>query len=155
YVGEGLLLQRLQRVTSHWWRVRDSNPRPRRCERRALPTELTPRNCHAILPARPSGDKSPDVACHARAHGLGAALSPKAFRRGAKRSRGNGKNVVVFRSDATSRMVCRYRSCTAMGKRARTSAASLSLAAAWASPSALMTLARRPRSASACLDIVR
>jgi hypothetical protein len=25
-----------------WWRVRDSNPRPRRCERRALPTELTP-----------------------------------------------------------------------------------------------------------------
>src|SRR5918992_4121044 len=26
-----------------WWRVRDSNPRPRRCERRALPTELTPR----------------------------------------------------------------------------------------------------------------
>src|SRR3989441_8282118 len=28
----------------HWWRVRDSNPRPRRCERRALPTELTPRD---------------------------------------------------------------------------------------------------------------
>jgi len=27
-----------------WWRVRDSNPRPRRCERRALPTELTPRD---------------------------------------------------------------------------------------------------------------
>src|SRR5256886_7421044 len=27
----------------YWWRVRDSNPRPRRCERRALPTELTPR----------------------------------------------------------------------------------------------------------------
>src|SRR5438477_2793121 len=27
-----------------WWRVRDSNPRPRRCERRALPTELTPPN---------------------------------------------------------------------------------------------------------------
>src|SRR5262245_23413046 len=25
-----------------WWRVRESNPRPRRCERRALPTELTP-----------------------------------------------------------------------------------------------------------------
>src|SRR5437762_7259596 len=55
------------------------------------------RNSHAILPARPSGDKSSDVACHAPAHGLGAALSPKAFRRGAKRSRGNGKNVVVFR----------------------------------------------------------
>src|SRR5438046_2619505 len=28
----------------YWWRVRDSNPRPRRCERRALPTELTPRD---------------------------------------------------------------------------------------------------------------
>ncbi len=25
-----------------WWRVRDSNPRPPRCERGALPTELTP-----------------------------------------------------------------------------------------------------------------
>ncbi len=23
-----------------WWTARDSNPRPRRCERRALPTEL-------------------------------------------------------------------------------------------------------------------
>ncbi len=32
-----------------WWRVRDSNPRPRRCERRALPTELTPR-AQASLP---------------------------------------------------------------------------------------------------------
>src|SRR5438309_11213484 len=90
-----------------WWRVRDSNPRPRRCERRALPTELTPRSRHAILPARPSGDKSPDLACHAHAHDLEAALSPKAFRRGAKRSRGKGKNVVVCRSDATSRIVCR------------------------------------------------
>jgi len=28
------------RVRYPWWRVRDSNPRPRRCERRALPTEL-------------------------------------------------------------------------------------------------------------------
>src|SRR5712691_12842891 len=25
-----------------WWRVGDLNPRPRRCERRALPAELTP-----------------------------------------------------------------------------------------------------------------
>ena len=30
------------RAKNLWWRVRDSNPRPRRCERRALPTELTP-----------------------------------------------------------------------------------------------------------------
>src|SRR5437867_5588597 len=32
-----------------WWRVRDSNPRPRRCERRALPTELTPQAPKAPL----------------------------------------------------------------------------------------------------------
>jgi hypothetical protein len=25
-----------------WWRAGESNPRPRRCERRALPTELAP-----------------------------------------------------------------------------------------------------------------
>ena len=25
-----------------WWRAGDLNPRPRRCERRALPTELAP-----------------------------------------------------------------------------------------------------------------
>ena len=30
------------RLGENWWRVGDSNPRPRRCERRALPTELTP-----------------------------------------------------------------------------------------------------------------
>src|SRR5437588_6161749 len=30
------------RASSVWWRVGDLNPRPRRCERRALPTELTP-----------------------------------------------------------------------------------------------------------------
>ncbi len=30
------------KVERKWWRVGDSNPRPRRCERRALPTELTP-----------------------------------------------------------------------------------------------------------------
>jgi hypothetical protein len=29
-------------ASSVWWRVGDLNPRPRRCERRALPTELTP-----------------------------------------------------------------------------------------------------------------
>src|SRR5688572_19416510 len=28
-----------------WWTARDSNPRPRRCERRALPTELA---AHAV-----------------------------------------------------------------------------------------------------------
>src|SRR5438876_9801332 len=42
-----------------WWRVRDSNPRPRRCERRALPTELTPREANVrILPHRCAGGVS-------------------------------------------------------------------------------------------------
>src|SRR5262245_35232601 len=39
-----------------WWRRRDSNPRPPRCERGALPTELLPRNSRsdafvALVPA--------------------------------------------------------------------------------------------------------
>ena len=28
-------------ISLSWWTVGDSNPRPRRCERRALPIELT------------------------------------------------------------------------------------------------------------------
>src|SRR6185295_3654307 len=39
--------------SSKWWRVRDSNPRPRRCERRALPTELTPRQTGPLYSAGP------------------------------------------------------------------------------------------------------
>src|SRR5262245_65855862 len=31
------------RERREWWRRGESNPRPRRCERRALPTELRPR----------------------------------------------------------------------------------------------------------------
>ena len=42
-----------------------------------------------------------------------------------------------------------------MGVLARTWAAWASFSAAWNSPSALMTFARRSRSASACLDIAR
>ena len=68
---------------------------------------------------------------------------------------GIGKNVVVLRSEATSRIVWRNRSWTAMGVWARTIAAWASFSAAWNSPSALMTLARRSRSASACFDIAR
>jgi hypothetical protein len=30
-----------------WWSGRGSNPRPRHCERRALPTELPPR--HVVI----------------------------------------------------------------------------------------------------------
>src|SRR6266581_2033913 len=36
-----------------WWRVRDSNPRPRRCERRALPTDLTPREANVPYSTSP------------------------------------------------------------------------------------------------------
>ena len=68
---------------------------------------------------------------------------------------GTGKKVVVFRSEATSRIVCRNRSWTAIGVLARTRAACASFCAAWYSPSALMTFARRYRSASACFDIAR
>jgi hypothetical protein len=38
-----------------WWTAWDSNPRPRRCERRALPTELAAHSkaydCQYIMPA--------------------------------------------------------------------------------------------------------
>jgi hypothetical protein len=45
------------RTRNGWWRVRDSNPRPRRCERRALPTELTPRQGNVrSLPKRSPPD---------------------------------------------------------------------------------------------------
>ena len=54
----------------------------------------------------------------------------KAWSNGPNRSSGSGKKVVVDRSEAISRMVCRYRSWTAIGCRVRTSAASDSLAAA-------------------------
>jgi hypothetical protein len=44
---------------------------------------------------------------------------------------GTGKNVVVFRSEATSRIVCRNRSWTAIGVLARTRAACASFSAAF------------------------
>jgi hypothetical protein len=96
--------RRLSARYFEWWRVRDSNPRPRRCERRALPTELTPRQIGPLY----SGALRPTSQRRARtAQLLGGGLSPKARRSGVKRSSGRGKNVVVFRSEATSRMVCR------------------------------------------------
>lgn len=33
----------LHHVVLFWWTIRDSNPRPLRCERSALPTELIAR----------------------------------------------------------------------------------------------------------------
>ena len=42
--------RRFRGMERFWWRVRDSNPRPPRCERGALPTELTPHP--AVMPGR-------------------------------------------------------------------------------------------------------
>ncbi|CUQ68206.1 protein of unknown function [Candidatus Nitrospira inopinata] len=33
-------------VRENWWRARESNPRPLRCERSALPAELAPHACY-------------------------------------------------------------------------------------------------------------
>lgn len=37
------------RICVQWWTVRGSNPRPRRCERRALPAELTAQIGHLSI----------------------------------------------------------------------------------------------------------
>jgi hypothetical protein len=39
-------------VTTHWWRRWDSNPRPQRCERCALPTELRPLVAYVVISPR-------------------------------------------------------------------------------------------------------
>ena len=36
-------------IPSRWWTRRGSNPRPRRCERRALPTELLARKLSCLF----------------------------------------------------------------------------------------------------------
>src|SRR4030095_4946485 len=82
-----------------WWRVRDSNPRPRRCERRALPTELTPpeRSSRILHGGRRRANFPADQVLRAP--------SPPPLpgsSRGLSRSIGSGKNVVVFRSEAIS-----------------------------------------------------
>ena len=41
--------RRAARASEVWWRAGDLNPRPRRCERRALPTELAPHPISAVL----------------------------------------------------------------------------------------------------------
>src|SRR4029453_5778642 len=78
--------------------------------------------------------------CRRGGQGFNAPASP-AGRNGLTRSMGIGKKVVVCRSEATSRIVWRNRSWTAIGVCARTEAAWASFSAAWNSPSALMTLA--------------
>lgn len=49
------------------WRWRDSNPRPSRCERDALPTAPHPRKTappmQTIRPSAPTGIRTPDLLC--------------------------------------------------------------------------------------------
>jgi hypothetical protein len=47
-----------------WWSRRDSNPRPPRCERGALPAELLPHERARIVPAAAQCGKSPARAGH-------------------------------------------------------------------------------------------
>ena len=62
-----------------WWRRRDSNPRPPRCERGALPTELLPRNSRSRTFLAPF---------------LGAVKTPAgSWARGFARERGCGPRV--------------------------------------------------------------
>ena len=70
-------------------------------------------------------------------------------------STGTGMTRVLFFSAATSTTVCSSRSCSAAGSRAMTLAAAARRLEAWYSPSAVMILARRSSSASACRDIDR
>ncbi|GCD88685.1 hypothetical protein NLS1_06910 [Nocardioides sp. LS1] len=69
--------------------------------------------------------------------------------------RGAGKTTVVFLSTPISTRLCRLRSCRASGWAIIVSDASPSAAAAAASPSAAMILARFSRSASAWRAIAR
>src|SRR6266850_2717663 len=82
-------------------------------------------------------------------------LSTKPFKNGVNKSIGTGKNVVVLCSLEISRIVCRKRNCSAIGSLLIIAAACTIFSAAWNSPSALTILARRSRSASACLAIAR
>src|SRR5580700_6546735 len=77
------------------------------------------------------------------------------FSKNRSSSTGTGMTSVLFFSPATSTTVCSSRSCSAAGSRAITLAAAASRLDAWYSPSAVMILARRSRSASACRDMDR
>ncbi len=68
---------------------------------------------------------------------------------------GAGNTIVVDCEEPSSSRVWRYLSCSAIGCSSITSAASLRRSEAWNSPSALMTFARRSRSASAWRAIAR
>src|SRR5512132_961212 len=80
---------------------------------------------------------------------------PADSRNGLKSSIGSGRMIVDERSELISSIVCRKRSCSDIGFSDSVIAASLSRSEAWNSPSALMTLARRSRSASAWRAIAR
>lgn len=62
--GRGLHRRNTRNAGMGWWAVRDSNPRPPRCKRGALPSELTARSGMQMSAARGSPGKgakaSPD-----------------------------------------------------------------------------------------------
>src|SRR2546430_15823569 len=88
-------------------------------------------------------------------YGLGGLGDPPLFMKGVNKSIGTGRNVVVLCSLEISRMVWRKRNCSAIGSLLIIAAACTIFLAAWYSPSAVTTLARRLRSASACLAMAR
>ena len=72
-----------------WWRRRDSNPRPPRCERGALPTELLPRNSRSRTFLAPflGAVKTPAGSCGPRFR-AGARQRPAVSRGRAAAARG-------------------------------------------------------------------
>ena len=103
----------------------------------------------------PAGSDPPEAPAPGADAGADADAPPCwiASSTGLIRSIGIGNTTVVFCVPPISRRVCRYRSWSVVGLRPMMSAASARRVAAWASPSALMILARRSRSASACRAI--
>ncbi len=67
------------RATPVWWSTRDSNPRPRRCERRALPAELVPPRPVFISQRNHLSEGAQGMKC-ARAHCAMSCSSPTSLR---------------------------------------------------------------------------